>query len=418
VIEVYSEAIAVNKVEKKNIWLTRQYILGPDEGEKPVTIGIWDSGTDVSVFEGLLWVNPSETVNGEDSDSNTFVDDINGIAFDKDGNASPYLLHPLNEMADRVDEAMGYTKGFMDLTSSIDSPEATELKQHLGAIEPDEVNDFIEELNFAALYMHGTHVSGIAVEDNPFARIMVARLSFDYHNPPKPLTLETAKLIAYSFERTVRHFRRYGVRVVNMSWGWSLKEIESALEANGVGESAEARGEMASEMLGMLSASLRKAMADARNILFVCAAGNSDTDVEFDQTIPSSFELPNLIVVGAVDQAGDPTSFTSQGKNVRLYANGFEVESYVPGGGRMAASGTSMSAPAVVNLAAKIIAVEPYMTPQAVIDLIMKGATPRDGDPDFLLLDPKGTMALLETMRAEKKVKRELRPDPARMVVE
>ena len=122
--------------------------------------------------------------------------------------------------------------------------------------------------------------------------------------------------------------------------------------------------------------------------------------------------------MGAVDQAGDPTGFTSQGKNVRLYANGFEVESYVPGGGRMAMSGTSMSSPAVVNLAAKIFAVEPYMTPQAVIELIMEGATPREGDKDFLLLHPKDTMTLLEAMQKEKKVKRGLRPDPARIEVE
>jgi subtilisin family serine protease len=247
---------------------------------------------------------------------------------------------------------------------------------------------------------------------------MVARLSFDYHNPPKPMTVETAKRIAASFKRTIRYFRAYGVRVVNMSWGWSLKEIEAGLEANGVGENAKARGEMARQMLDILSATLRKEMAEAQNILFVSAAGNSDADVEFDQTIPSSYNLPNLIVVGAVDQAGDPTGFTSQGENVRLYANGFEVESYVPGGGRMAASGTSMSSPAVVNLAAKILAVEPFLTPPAVIELIMAGATPRDDDPDFLLLNPKGTMIQLETMAKGKKLKRELHPDPVRVIVE
>ena len=418
VIDVYSRIIDANKVEKANIWLTREYILGRDEGERPVTIGIWDSGTDVSIFDGRLWVNPSETVNGEDSDSNGFVDDINGIAHDKDGNPSPFLLHPKGDMADRVDEAMGYTKGFMDLTSSIDSDEATEIKRHLSSIEPEKVNDFIEELNFAALYMHGTHVAGIAAEDNPFARIMVARLSFDYHNPPKPMTLEIAKQTASSFKKTIRYFRKYGVRVVNMSWGWTLKEIESALEANGVGETPEERAELASQMLKIMSDGLNKAMLEAENILFVAAAGNSDTDVDFDQTIPSSFDIPNLLTVGAVDQAGDPTGFTSQGKNVRLYANGFEVESYVPGGGRMAMSGTSMSSPAVVNLAAKIFAVEPYMTPQAVIELIMEGATPREGDKDFLLLHPKDTMTLLEAMQKEKKVKRGLRPDPARIEVE
>ena len=98
--------------------------------------------------------------------------------------------------------------------------------------------------------------------------------------------------------------------------------------------------------------------------------------------------------------------------------NLIEVESDIPGGGRMAASGTSMSAPQVVNLAAKIIAVEPFMTPQAVIDLIIKGATPRDGDENFLLLHPKDTMNLLKTAQEKDTVRRELKPDPARMVVE
>ncbi len=321
-------------------------------------------------------------------------------------------------MADRVDEAMNYTKGFMDLTASIDSDEATEIKKHLSAIEPDEVNDFIEELNFAALYLHGTHVAGIAVEDNPFARIMVARLSFDYHNPPKPMTVETANRIAASFERTALYFRKYGVRVVNMSWGWTLKEIESGLEANGVGETPEARAELASRMLKILSDGLHKAIMEAGNILFVAAAGNSDNDVDFDQTIPSSFNLPNLMVVGAVDQAGDPTGFTSQGKNVRLYANGFEVESDVPGGGRMAASGTSMSSPAVVNLAAKMLAVEPTLTPPEVIELIMQGATPRDGDENFLLLHPKNTMSLLEAKQKEGAFERNIQSDQTRTYVE
>ena len=58
------------------------------------------------------------------------------------------------------------------------------------------------------------------------------------------------------------------------------------------------------------------------------------------------------------------------------------------------------------------------MTPQAVIELIMQGATPREGDRDFLLLNPKDTMTLLESMRKEKKVERALRPDPARSEVD
>ena len=82
---------------------------------------------------------------------------------------------------------------------------------------------------------------------------------------------------------------------------------------------------------------------------------NDDNDVEFDEVIPSNFDLPNLMVVAAVDQAGDPTGFTSGGRNVRLYANGFEVESYVPGGERMEMSGTSMACPAAVGAAAAFL---------------------------------------------------------------
>ncbi len=418
VVDVYSRVIAANRKDKPNIWLTREYTLGKDEGTAPITVAIWDSGTDVSLFEGRLWTNPSEIADGEDRDSNGYIDDVHGIAYDMDGNKSPFLLQPLGDMKGRLDNAMAHVKGFMDLTSSVDSDDASRLKRHLAGLEPDQVNDFIEELSFATLHMHGTHVAGIAVEGNPFARLMVARLSFDYHNPPKPLTVDIAKKIAASYASTIRYFRRHGVRVVNMSWGWSLKEIESMLEANGVGDSPEQRAELTREIFGIMSDALLRAMRDAQNTLFVTSAGNSDNDVEFDKMIPSSYELPNLLVVGAVDQAGDPTSFTSQGRTVRLYANGFEVESSVPGGESMAASGTSMSSPAVVNLAAKILAVEPLMTPQAVIELILKGATSRDDDESFLLLDPKATMQLLESKRAKKTVKRQLQPDPARAYVD
>ena len=58
------------------------------------------------------------------------------------------------------------------------------------------------------------------------------------------------------------------------------------------------------------------------------------------------------------------------------------------------------------------------MVPPDVIELIMRGATPRDGDGDFLLLHPKDTMNLLMEERKKDLVKRELKPDPARMAVD
>ena len=76
--------------------------------------------------------------------------------------------------------------------------------------------------------------------------------------------------------------------------------------------------------------------------------------------------------IGAVDKAGDEAAFTSFGK-VELYANGYEVESVVPGGDRQSWSGTSMSAPQAANLAAKLLAVYPELTTAQLRALIIDG---------------------------------------------
>jgi subtilisin family serine protease len=102
-------------------------------------------------------------------------------------------------------------------------------------------------------------------------------------------------------------------------------------------------------------------MVAAPNILFVAAAGNDDADVKFGDVVPASFDLPNLITVGAVDRAGDEAALSSYGK-IDVYANGIEVPSRVPGGMVIPVSGTSMATPQVVNLAAKLLAVKPNLT--------------------------------------------------------
>ena len=101
-----------------------------------------------------------------------------------------------------------------------------------------------------------------------------------------------------------------------------------------------------------------------------------------------------MIVVGAVDQAVDPTSFTSSGRNVVVYANGFEVESYVPGGHRMSMSGTSMASPQVCNLAGKLVAVNPDLQPLDLVRIIEEGADAHDKHPEILLMNAKASVAM------------------------
>ena len=111
--------------------------------------------------------------------------------------------------------------------------------------------------------------------------------------------------------------------------------------------------------------------------------------------MPPSLHLPNLIAVGAVNQAGDETSFTSHGDTVLVHANGYWVDSFVPGGARLKLSGTSMAAPNVVNLAAKLFALDPSLSPAQVIALIQKGATPT-ADGRRHLIDENRSIALLK----------------------
>jgi len=394
-IAVYGEVVAAHQETKENIWPAREWTLSEHDGLSPVVVGIWDSGVDLAVYPKKLWTNPGEIENGKDDDGNGFVDDLHGIAFDLEGKTSGDLLHPLGDQEGKVESAMHYMKGLMDLQAAIDSKEAGELRQHLSSLPADQVKDFMTSLGFVGLYAHGTHVAGIATRGNPYARILVDRITFDYHTLPAPITKERALRHAASYAASAEYFKKTGVRVVNMSWGWSFKEIESSLEANGLGGDAEGRKAMAEENFEILDQGLHDAMASCPDILFVVAAGNDDSDVGFHRNIPSSYEMNNLLVVGAVDQAGERTGFTSMGKNVVVYANGFEVESFVPGGERMKMSGTSMASPNALNLAAKMVAFDPSLSPKRIIELIEEGADQLPGQPGLKLINPKATAALL-----------------------
>ena len=154
------------------------------------------------------------------------------------------------------------------------------------------------------------------------------------------------------------------------------------------------RKSQATELFNIWREALENAIKNAPNTLFVCSAGNSDSDATFIQHVPSAFHLPNLIAVGAVNQAGDETSFTSYGSTIVVYADGYQVESSVPGGGTLKGSGTSMASPNVVNLVAKLLALDSTLTPEQVIDLIKRGATTSE-DGRRHLIDEKRSVALL-----------------------
>ena len=355
------------------------------------------TGVDSAVYGSLMFQNKKEKRDGKDNDGNGHIDDIYGLAYTLDNLRTKGALMSLDEnQRGRYPEMLSQIKGLGDLQANIKSQEAKDLMQKMLKLKPEDVTPFIEELILFSNYAHGTHVAGIASAGNPAARILVIRETYDLKVIPLlPPTKDEAERWAKNCMDNINYFRKHGVRVVNMSWGGTQKDYERALEASGVGENSEERKRLAEEMFNIRYEGIYNAIKSAPEILFVAASGNSNNNVDFEKDLPASLGLPNLMVAGAVDQAGDVTSFTSTGSSVDVYSNGFEVESFVPGEIRMKMSGTSMSAPAVVNLAAKMIALDPSLTPEKVKELIKKGAD-NSTDGERLLINPKNTIALMK----------------------
>lgn len=377
-VDTYTGYLARHTVVKPDIWAARNVELPATGPYTPVVVGIWDSGTDTSLFKGRVQLDPA----GQPA----------VIAFDKYSNPSSGELQPLPDAVKaRLATMKARAKGFSDLQSNVDSPEAAALKQFLSALRPDEYKATIEELRLAGNYMHGTHVTGIAVAGNPYARIVVARMEYGHTLKPDPCpSMELAQRDAKAMQAYVDFLKAHRVRVVNMSWGGDVSSYENDLELCGIGKTPDERKALARSYYEISKNALTKAFASAPEILFVTAAGNSNSDASFDESVPASIVLPNLLTVGAVDQAGDEASFTSYGPTVKVHANGYQVESTIPGGERIAESGTSMAAPQVTGLAAKMLAVNPKLQPADLIRIIVATA---DKTPD-------GRRVLVNPMRA------------------
>ena len=386
--DVLHDYIARNDTPVPEIWSAREVTLTAADKLTPVNVAIWDSGIDVALFPRQLFNDPKPTASG-----------THGLAFNDDGSPSKawtYTLTAAQKAAYPVFEQE--IRGRVDLQNGIDSPDALAVQKAYRTMSPAEMHERQEFRKVLGFYVHGTHCAGIAVRGNPAARLVVARFDDQLPDFPFQPTEAWVRKMGADFQQMGDYFRTRHVRVVNMSWGDSPDEFETWLSKTGGGADPAARKAKAAALFALWKQAIEKAIKSAPDTLFISAAGNSDSDASFLEDVPASLHLPNLIAVGAVNKAGDETSFTSHGDTVLVHSDGYLVDSFVPGGERLPLSGTSMASPNVVNLAAKLIALDPTLTPAQTIALIRQGATDTP-DGRRHLMDEQRSVALLKAGR-------------------
>lgn len=170
---------------------------------------------------------------------------------------------------------------------------------------------------------HGTHVaSTIAARDNYYGIVGVAN---------------KAKIIP--------------VKALNDQGQGSIDTICEAVRW-----SADAGAEFITMSLGSTSSSsnLKLAIdyANSKGSIIFCAAGNSGPSA--DIMYPARYE--NTIAIGAIDKNLNRTDFTCSGDSLDFLAPGHEIIGCVPGDKYAIMSGTSMSNPFAVGLAALLLA--------------------------------------------------------------
>ncbi len=179
-------------------------------------------------------------------------------------------------------------------------------------------------------HFHGTHVAGIigAVANNykgiigvsPRAKILALKV---FRPNGSAYSSDILEALDYIYK-----LKRSGVNIV-------------AINASFAGGGRE--GDSVSQAIAKLG---------RLGVVFCTAAGNMGSNISYQPIYPASYNVSNIITVGASNQRDNLASFSNYGSGVDVVAPGTNILSLYPGGKYAFLNGTSMSTPYVTGLVA------------------------------------------------------------------
>jgi subtilisin family serine protease len=111
------------------------------------------------------------------------------------------------------------------------------------------------------------------------------------------------------------------------------------------------------------------------NILFVCAAGNSNVNLDKVKLYPCSYDAENIINVMAIDNRGVPYESSGYGaKAVHIAAPGKNVKVMLPNDEEALMDGTSVAAAFVTAASAALLEQNGALSPVEIKELLIRNA--------------------------------------------
>jgi subtilisin family serine protease len=344
------------------------------------TVAIIDSGVDFKheAYDGNMWTNPngSTTVDGV-----TYNTDTHGWNFAENNNQiiDYKYLGTFSQDCYKMFEIQGKI-----LTGTATEEEIAWYKGK----RSDQT--FLKELQKFGNFIHGTHVTGISTDQSTAAKIVgmkliptevpgsawVNQFRDEKGNPMVSLMLQmVAQRQGQLLTNVGKYTHAVKAEVANGSFGTSVPAVKPVVaqlvkQITGADPTEAETEEYAKELVTAMIAESKKFVGAATNTLFVFAAGNDGSNNDQLPVSPANVEAENKIVVAATLGTEKLATFSNHGIKVDVAAPGVIIKSSIPGNQYLELSGTSMAAPFVTNVAARLKDLNPSLSPAGLKRLL------------------------------------------------